>query len=302
MYDTAGSTALVTGASSGIGAEIARLLAGRGVAALVLVARSEDKLEALARELCAGHGDLRVEIIPADLSQPDAARRIHAETERRGLIVDLLVNNAGFGSHGFFDERDGAREAEMIAVNVHALVALTSEFLPGMVARGRGGILNVASTAAFQPVPYMATYGATKAFVLSFSEALWAENRDRGVRVVCLCPGKTETNFAAESERSGSRFEEWEDSTAEEVARAGLDALERNASFVVVGRSNYIGTLSARIAPRAVMARSTANIFRPESAQKNSAVAPLRFRKGAAALGLLAGAVLLGYAKRRRKN
>lgn len=294
MYDYAGSVALVTGASSGIGAAMARLLSERGVGALVLVARSEDRLEALARELRTQYENLRVEVVPADLGDPGAADRIQAATERHGLTVDLLVNNAGFGSHGYFDERGIERESEMIAVNVRAVVALTRAYLPGMVARRRGGIINVASTAAFQPVAFMATYGATKAFVLSFSEALWAENRGRGVRVVCLCPGSTNTGFEFDSAGRGE-FERWPRSSPEEVARAGLDALERDASYVVVGRGNYLQSLSVRLAPRSTIARITANIFRPGPARAPSRTVP-------ALLGVLAGATLLGYIRSRGRD
>jgi short-subunit dehydrogenase len=299
MYDYAGGVALVTGASSGIGQAMARALALRGVGALVLVARSKDRLEALARELRARHNNLRIEVVPADLSDPGAADRILAATERRGLAVDLLVNNAGFGSHGYFDERGIERETGMIAVNVRAVVTLTRAYLPGMVARRRGAIINVASTAAFQPVPgtrlrVMATYAATKAFVLSFSEALWAENRGRGVRVVCLCPGSTDTAFEFDSAGRGE-FERWPRSSPEEVARAGLDALERDASTVVVGRGNYLQVLSVRLAPRSVIARITANIFRPGPASTRNRAVP-------ALLGALAGAALLGYISTRGRD
>ena len=287
MYDYRQTTALVTGASSGIGETLARSLARRGVGGLVLVARSADKLTRLAEELQEKHG-LPVAVIPADLSDPETPQRLKEETDRRGLTVDLLVNNAGFGSYGPFEALAPAREDDMVSVNVAAVVALTRAYLPDMAARGRGGILNVASTAGFQPVPYMATYGATKAFVLSFTEALWAEMRSRGVRVCCLCPGGTATEFGANVGTDRGRFENFPAGTAEEVAEAGLDGWERNASFVIVGRANYALTFLTRFAPRAAVAGLAAAVFRPGDT-------PRPGRPKAAlgiALGLLAGAVV----------
>ena len=181
------------------------------------------------------------------------------------------------------------------------VVDLTRLFLPGIVARGRGGVLNVSSTAAFQPVPFMATYGATKAFVLSFSEALWAENRSRDnkdIRIVCLCPGGTDTAFDFGSAQARGQFEKMPQATPQDVARAGLDALDKNASFVAPGVVNYAGTLLPRLAPRALIARTTARLFRPETVDgdKKSAAPVI----AGAALALLAGAALL--LARRRKD
>ena len=304
-YDYAGSTALVTGASSGIGLELARLLARRGVRRLILVARSGDKLDALAAELRAEHGPAAMTVLalPADLSDPNAPAQIKAATDAHNLVVDLLVNNAGFGSYGVFDERPPERETQMVDLNVRAVVDLTRLFLPGIVARGRGGVLNVSSTAAFQPVPFMATYGATKAFVLSFSEALWAENRSRAgkdIRVVCLCPGGTDTAFDFGSSQARGQFEKMPQATPQDVARAGQDALDKNASFVAPGAANYAGTLLPRLAPRALIARTTARLFRPETAngydKKSAAPAVI----AGAALALLAGAALL-LAHRRKE-
>lgn len=280
--------ALITGASRGIGAEIARQLAARRVGGLVLVARTESDLNDLAQEI-RQHYQTPVTVLAVDLAQEDAAVAIKAETDRRGLSVDLLVNNAGFGSYGVFDETDANRDARLVHVNVAAVVALTHAFLPAMVARGGGGILNVSSTAGFQPVPFMATYGATKAFVLSFSEALWAENRDRGVRVVCLCPGGTATDFDFGAAERGA-FEGFLKSTTVEVAKAGLDALDRNASYVVVGRANYASSLAVRLAPRALVARAAAAMFRPN---KKSATAALPVMGiAAAAISLMVGAAV----------
>ncbi len=262
------SAALITGASRGIGAEIARVLCERGVAALVLTARAQDELDALSRELKASRPDVRVEVIQADLSQADAPQQIWSETTRRGLTIDLLVNNAGFGATGAFESVALEKDAGMVAVNIDAVVKLTHLFLPAMLAQKRGGVINVASTAAFQPVPFMATYGATKAFVLSFSEALWAEAQDlkpgSDIRIVCLCPGNTESHFA-DGLNVDRAFEASPRSTPREVALAACHALDVNASYHVVGTANYFGTFGARIMPRAPLARITARLFRPQS-------------------------------------
>src|SRR5678815_4569526 len=189
------NTTLITGASTGIGAAFARKLAARGRNVL-LVARSEDKLIALCNEL-GRLTSIRAQYLTLDLEQPDAAAQLFEETQRRDLEIDMLINNAGFGSMGDFAKLDLNRELEMLQLNIRALVELTHLFLGPMRERKRGTIINVASTASFQPVPYKATYAATKAFVLSFSEALWEENRQFGIHVMALCPGVTDTNFFA---------------------------------------------------------------------------------------------------------
>jgi short-subunit dehydrogenase len=294
-FDYASSTALITGASRGIGAELARQIADRGANTLVLVARSQEDLDTLSEELYARY-QTHVEIIVADLSDAAAPAAIKEETDRRGLHIDLLVNNAGFGSYGLFEELDPAHEQSMIAVNVASLVALTRFYLPEMVRKGRGGILNVASTAGFQPVPFMSTYGATKAFVLSFSEALWAEAQERegdDVRVICLCPGNTESHFADNLKERRGRFENVPASSAEDVARGGLDALDQDASYRVVGGMNYAGTLAIRAAPRAAVARVSASLFRPIK-EKESGVSYRRTL--AAGLAIAAGVAAGGYA------
>ncbi len=186
-------TALITGASSGLGEEFARQLARENYD-LVLAARREDRLRAVA-EQAKGLGSPRAEVISSDLGKPGAAQALYRQIGERGLEIDYLVNNAGFGTHGQFQHLPLEREIEEIDLNVSALVALTRLFLAAMVERKRGTVVNVASTAAFQPVPYMATYGATKAFVLSFSEALSVELRGTGVTVTALCPGPTRTEF-----------------------------------------------------------------------------------------------------------
>ncbi len=238
-------TALVTGASSGIGAVFARDLAALGFN-LLLTARRADRLEALASELRKAHG-VRAEIIVADLATPagiDAVRVACA-----GRDVDLLVNNAGFASYGLFTEIDPARLGAEVALNVAAPMALAREFLPKMVARGSGGIINVASTAAFQPTPRLGVYGATKAFLLNFSEALWAECRGTGVRVLALCPGQTKTEFFSVAGEGLQQAESQLD-TPEEVVRVGLQALSQDRPFVIVGRKNYLLAMSIRLAPR----------------------------------------------------
>src|ERR1043166_236662 len=186
-------TALITGASSGIGEAFAHQLAKEG-SSLILVARSEDKLEKLAHQIRQKY-QRRVYVIPADLSKKSPGAAIAAEVAKRDLKVELLVNNAGFGTVGAFHKQEAVRQQQMIALNCSAIVDLTFAFLPDMLDAGYGGVINIASLAAFQAVPYMAVYGATKAFVLSFSQALWGEYEKQGLRVVAVCPGPVETGF-----------------------------------------------------------------------------------------------------------
>src|ERR1044071_2984406 len=216
-------TALITGASSGIGLDLAKLMAPDFD--LIITARNQSDLENTARELEAAHGN-HVHIIPADLARADAPREIFSEIERRGLQVDFLVNNAGFGSYGAFAESDHQAELDMIQVNITALTSLTKLALPGMLARKRGRIMNVASTAGFQPGPLMAVYYATKAYVISFSEALANELRDSGVTVTCFCPGATHTGFAKRAGNDKSRlFRKMGAMAAEKVAQDGYRAV-----------------------------------------------------------------------------
>ncbi|MFE7796901.1 SDR family NAD(P)-dependent oxidoreductase [Nocardia sp. NPDC057440] len=265
-----GKTALVTGASSGIGAEFAVALAARGDD-LVLVARSLDRLESLATELRDRHG-IRVEIIGQDLAEPDAAARIANELAARGLSIDTLVNNAGFGSAGRFEELAADREHDQLMVNVVALAGLTRRLLPGMLARGSGEVVNVASTAAFQPAPYFATYASGKAFVLNFSLSLWSEYRDRGIKVLAVCPGPTETQFfdvvGTRKAAIGAPM-----GNVDGVVRSALRALERNKGYVVPGAGNFASahlmprrprTFVARIAK--LVTRGVADAARPANA------------------------------------
>ena len=231
-----GETVLITGASSGIGRELARLFAGDG-ADLVLIARSEDRLRELAGELAAEYG-VTAQIVPADLSQPGSPDQIVETLAQQQIDVDVLVNNAGFGARGPVAGIGVARQLEMIEVNVAALTRLTALLLPRMLERRRGAILNVASTAAFKPGPNSAVYYATKAYVLSFTEALAEEVRGSGVRVSCLAPGPTDTGFAAQAGAGAARLFRRGVMDAGRVARAGHDGLRRGKTLVIPGLRN----------------------------------------------------------------
>jgi uncharacterized protein len=250
------STALVTGASSGIGADLARELARRGHG-VTLVARREARLTELAAELQKAH-DVRSEVIALDLTDAAARGAILGTLTERGLTVEVLVNNAGFSTTGPVSRSDREREMAMIRTDVEAVVDLCSIFLPGMVERGRGAILNVASTAAFQPLPGQAAYGASKAFVLSYSRAVRAELRGTGVTLTALCPGPVKTEFA---ESAGFTKEESENSLpkvmwlpAAEVARLAVLGLEQGKGVVIPGFANRVGAQFARTAPQQALA------------------------------------------------
>lgn len=252
--------ALITGASSGIGAEFARRLAGLGMH-LVLSARREHEMQMLADELDTRHGT-RCEIIPLDLSIPDNAGRLCDEIAARGIDIELLVNDAGFGIVGEFEDTDVDEVMAMIRLNVGMTTELTYRLTPGMVARGHGAVINVASVAGFQPVAYMSAYSATKAYVLHFSEALWVELRDKGVTVMALCPGATKTHFF---ERAGTP--EWlkhhSAQTPEQVVKIALKYLEKKRQYVVTGWKNYIVALLSRIASRRIVVNESRKYFRP---------------------------------------
>ncbi|HEV2388958.1 MAG TPA: SDR family oxidoreductase [Candidatus Acidoferrales bacterium] len=254
--------ALVTGASAGIGWALAEQLAARG-AKLVLTARRRERLDDLARKLAAAH-NATVEVVAADLSRPGGPGQLFAWIEGKGIAVDLLVNNAGFGVYGEFHRGALDRSLEMIQVNVAAVVELTHRFLAPMVERRSGDVLIVASTAAFQPVPYLSCYAATKAFDLLFAEGLAEEVRRYGIRVCALCPGSTTTEFARVAGQSprALRFPE----TAEKVARVGLHALEAGKTYVISGWLNYLQTHAERLAPRPFVARSAAAMLAPPDA------------------------------------
>lgn len=240
--------ALVTGASAGLGVEFARQLSKRGDR-LVLVARREDRLEELAKEL----GNAR--IVAIDLSKADAAARLMADIEAAGEEVELLVNNAGFGVIGRFAKADPKRLREMVDLNVGTLMDLCRAVAPSMIERKSGGIINVASTAAFQPGPNMAVYFATKAFVLSFSEALHEELKGYGVHVSCLCPGPTRTEFGDVAGFKGNGIFDRIAMESPEVVRLGISGLEKNRAVVVAGLVNKIVAASTRFAPRSVARR-----------------------------------------------
>lgn len=255
------TVALVTGASSGIGAAFARLLAARGKH-LVLVARSKDKLDALAREIASQHSR-RVEVIDQDLSTPGAAERVATFLNDRAITVDLLVNNAGFGAQGEFWRVPLDRQLEMIRLNIVALTELTYKFLPAMVERRGGSIINVSSTAGLQPVPYTSVYAATKAYVTSFSMGLAEEVSRYGVRVLALCPGGTATNFFDASRFSKRDFAGGLQSP-DDVVKAALRALDAGRSFAITRFLDRLMDLGERVSPRRFVARQAGEMFRPK--------------------------------------
>lgn len=261
----AGKWALVTGASAGIGEAIAEQLAAAGVY-LVVTARRADRLSALTSKLSSQHG-ARVEVFPLDLTQPGAAREIHRFTAGKGIDVDLLVNNAGFGAFGLIQDISEDRLLEMVQVNCSAVVQLTRLYVPGMIKRRRGDILIVASTAAFQAVPFISAYAATKAFDLIFAEGIAEELRPFGVRVCALCPGSTSTEFQQVAQQPDRAFRFAE--TAEKVARVGLEGLARGESWVISGTRNRWMVAAERLAPRSFVVRMAARMMRPENARKN---------------------------------
>lgn len=258
-------TALVTGASAGLGKELASLFAKDGHD-LVLVARSETKLRTLAGDLARAHG-ITAHVVPADLADGAAPAQIFERTQQLGVAVDVLVNNAGFGTNGAFLDLDLAREKEMIAVNCTALLELTHRFVQPMRARGQGRVLNIASTAGFQPGPFMATYYATKAFVISFSEALAFELRGTGVRVTCHCPGATATEFAGRAGNDKTPLFKGNSNvaSASEVAAHAYRAMRAGRSLAIFGALNQLGVHSLRFSPRGVVQKIAAKLNRPAS-------------------------------------
>ncbi|MBD2665021.1 short-chain dehydrogenase/reductase SDR [Richelia sinica FACHB-800] len=257
------STALITGASSGIGKAFAEELAARKTN-LVLVARSGAKLQQIADELTEKF-KIQVDVIVQDLTEPQATQTVFDVVENRGLTIDLLINNAGFGDYGDFAERDGERQVKMVQLNITALVDLTHKFLPLMRQRRSGSIINVASIAGFQPIPYLSVYAATKAFVLSFSEALWAENQNYGVKILVVCPGPTQTEFFTEAQfpsaLAGSNNNKI--ATPETVVKDALQALEKGESTVVSGGlQNQIIVNMHRFLPRESLVSLLAKQFK----------------------------------------
>ncbi|MGM3275211.1 SDR family NAD(P)-dependent oxidoreductase [Ralstonia sp. 24A2] len=263
-FDFRGKTALITGASSGIGREFAYALAKRG-AKLLLVARSRDKLHDLTVELRRDYA-CDADFLTVDLSATDAVPTVAHLLKATGTVVDVLINNAGFAAYGRFETIPWARQRDEVLVNCMAAIELTHLLLPGMQARSDGAVVNVASTAAFQPDPYMAIYGATKAFLLSFSEAVWAENRHRGIRVLALCPGATQTGFfdvvGAKEAAVGTPM------PVARVVQDALWALDRNRSYRIVGTQNRLLANLQRLLSREMSARLVEKILRPRGARE----------------------------------
>jgi short-subunit dehydrogenase len=246
------TTALITGASGGIGYEFAKLLA-KDCGTLVLVARSESKLHEVKKEL-ETIAPVNILVIPVDLSIMGAAAQLYEKLEQAQITVDILINNAGFGGHGAFVDRDWQSESDMIAVNITALTHLTKLFAKGMVARKSGKIVNVASTAAFLPGPFMAVYYASKAYVLSFSEALASELQGTGVTVTALCPGPTNTGFASAAGVEQSRlFRYPRPASSADVAHYGYEAMIKGKVVAIHGMLNKLTTFSLRTAPRKLL-------------------------------------------------
>ncbi|HEV8269318.1 MAG TPA: SDR family oxidoreductase [Thermoanaerobaculia bacterium] len=254
-----GGFALVTGASSGIGEALARALAAKGWP-LILAARSKGRLDQVAATLRECH-QVEARVVEIDLSLSGAAERLFAETEGHGLPVELLVNNAGFGWNGPEEELPLARLHEMLALNVVAQGELAHLVFSAQAARRRGLILNVASTTAFLPTPYFSAYGATKAFVLAFSQALHEEGRPLGITVTCLCPGYTKTGFHDRAEMQGAEATPFPEMTPDAVARVGLDALERGKAFKVPHLLDRVWIAGGRLVPRTWPPKIAARMF-----------------------------------------
>jgi hypothetical protein len=245
----AGKTALITGASSGIGESFAYELASRQMN-LVLVARSEDKLQVLATQLRDRY-NISVEVITADLSREGEGFRVYDKVQARQLHVDMLINNAGFSTHGAFESILSNKDHWQVMLNVVSVVDLTHAFIPAMLAKGAGSIINIGSTTSFYPLPRQAVYAATKAFVLSFSEALWIEYRKRGIKVLALCPGATNTGFFDVMGRDVVAGKH----SPQKVVRVGLSALEHNRPYVIPGfKNSFESNILPRLLPRAAMA------------------------------------------------
>ena len=262
MMPWSGKWALVTGASAGIGVALAEELACGGTN-LVLTARRRERLEDLAQKLEATH-KIQTKIFVADLAQADAPEKIFQFTKDQGIAIELLINNAGFGAYGEFTSVELSKLIDMVQVNCAAVVHLTRLYVPEMVSRHQGDILIVASTAAFQSVPYISTYAATKAFDLIFAEGLAEELKPLGVRVCALCPGSTESEFAEVAGQTHIVATRANRETADKVARTGLRALAAGKSYVISGLGNYLGVLGQRLVSRRFVARVAARMFKPQ--------------------------------------
>lgn len=257
------TTALITGASMGIGETFARELASRQTN-LVLVARSQDKLDNLATELSNKY-HIKTTVIAQDLTTTAAVQAVFDTVQAQDLTIDLLINNAGFGDYGAFSDRSLSKMMEMVQLNIAAVVQLTGLFLPLMQKRKDGAIINVSSIAAFQPIPYMSVYAASKAFILSFSEALWAENKGLGVRVLVVCPGPTESEFYARADfpDSAAALNKTTMASAQKVVQESLNALNKNHSTAVVGGfTNQIIVNLPRLMPRDLLVNVVGKQFK----------------------------------------
>lgn len=249
---------LITGASGGIGEAFARALAKKRQN-LVLVARSEDRLHQICDELMLQYG-ITAHYVAVDLNEFEADQRLFDETQKHGMEVDCLINNAGFGSMGDFAQLELERELDMIGLNIMVLVALTHRYLQGMRARKSGKIINVSSTASFQPVPYMATYAATKAFVISFTEAIAEENRQFGITATAVCPGPTETNFFDSA--NAIPFSTMQ--TPDEVVETALKGVQQGKSHIISGWTNYLKAHAATFVPNSVVTKFISAVIRPK--------------------------------------
>ena len=259
------TTAFVTGASSGIGEEFARQLAAQNTN-LILVARSQEKLEKLASQLQQKY-QIEAEVIVQDLTVSNAGKTVFDLIQQKGLTVDILINNAGFGDYGAFDSSDLSKQLQMIQLNIMVLTELTGLFLPLMKSQGRGSIVNISSIAGFQPLPYMSVYAATKAFVLSFTEALWAENKDSGLRILAVCPGPTESDFFNKADFPDS-FTKSQSSNmtmtpTEDVVTETLKTLDKKQSTLVTGGiANQIIVNIPRFVPRDFLVNAVEKQFK----------------------------------------
>ncbi len=256
-------TALITGASSGIGEKFARELAAKKTN-LVLVARSQDKLEQLARELTDKY-QVQTEVIVQDLTELAAGQSVFDTVQAKGLFIDLLINNAGFGDYGTFSDRPLSKQMAMVQLNITAVVELTGLFLPLMQQQSSGAIINISSIAGFQPIPYMSVYAATKAFVLNFSEALWAENKDLGVKILAVCPGPTESEFfnRADFPDSATGSNGMTMATAERIVQETFKALDKKQSNVVTGGfANQMIVNLPRLVPRDLLVNVVGKQFK----------------------------------------
>jgi len=260
MIDYQGKWALITGASSGIGEAFARELAKRGTH-LVLVARRKDKLHKLATELM-GQYQIEVDVLPIDLASIQGAYQLYIEVQKLSRSIDILINNAGFGVSGKLQETSLEKNQDLILLNVLSVSNLTQLFLPEIIKKKNGMIINVASTASLQPTPYMSTYGASKAFVLSFTEALWAEYHQEGIHILALCPGPVDTEFF--KVMGGDEALLLKRDNPQSVVKAALEGISQDKSYIIPGpKRNYWLTHLSRFVPRKMVAKISERILRP---------------------------------------